>query len=120
MIQTAEFEDVNMISDWTGSLVGGTVVVEDLNENVAAPGTAEAIQEARAALISGERHVFDVSSFTVNGKQFSTYFADVDYDDLYTPDTQVVSDGYYMESFYRSAPYFDVTVDGIEGGGWGF
>ena len=39
--------------------------------------------------------------------------ADVDSDANYTPDTEVVSDGYFHESEYRSAPYFDIAIDGI-------
>ena len=39
--------------------------------------------------------------------------ADVDTDEKYTPDTKVVSDGEYKESEYRSAPYFDLRIDGI-------
>ena len=44
-----------------------------------------------------------------------------DTDDNYTPDTKVVSDGYFHESEYRSAPYFDLVdadnaagIDGIK------
>ncbi|MBE6641566.1 MAG: BMP family ABC transporter substrate-binding protein, partial [Ruminococcaceae bacterium] len=40
--------------------------------------------------------------------------ADVDTDDAYTPDTKVVSDGYFHESEKRSAPYFDLKIDGIK------
>ena len=29
-------------------------------------------------------------------------------------DTEVVADGYFHESEFRSAPYFDVQIDGIE------
>ena len=39
--------------------------------------------------------------------------ADVDSDEAFTPDTQVVADGYFHESEYRSAPYFDLDIDGI-------
>ena len=64
-------------------------------------------------LQNGRTHVFDTFSFTVNGQHISSYMADVDYDDQFTPDTQVVeSDGFY-ESSYRSAPYFDLRIDGI-------
>ena len=41
------------------------------------------------------------------------YMADVDTDTASTPDTEVISDGYFHESEYRSAPYFDITIDGI-------
>ena len=39
--------------------------------------------------------------------------ADVDTDAAYTADTEVVKDGYFHESESRSAPYFDVQIDGI-------
>ena len=40
--------------------------------------------------------------------------ADVDTDAAYTPDTNVIADGYFHESEFRSAPYFDLQIDGIE------
>ena len=40
--------------------------------------------------------------------------ADVDTDPDYTPDTNVIEDGAFMESKFRSAPYFDLQIDGIE------
>ncbi len=99
--------------DWTGNIETGSVMTTDLNEQAAAPGTAEAIEEARAKLESGEIHVFDTSAFTVEGKTLESYMADVDTDEAYEGDTEVVSDGYFHESEYRSAPYFDLQIDGI-------
>ena len=99
--------------DWTGDLATGSVVLTDVNEKVAAAGTAEKIAEVTAALEAGELHVFDTSSFTVDGKTVTSYMADVDTDEAYTGDTEVVSDGYFHESEYRSAPYFDLRIDGI-------
>ena len=58
-------------------------------------------------------HVFDVSTFTKDGETLSSYMADVDSDAAFTPDTEAVADGYFHESEYRSAPYFDVQIDGI-------
>ena len=37
----------------------------------------------------------------------------MDTDANYTPDTEVIKDGYFHESEYRSAPYFDLRIDGI-------
>ena len=42
------------------------------------------------------------------------FAADVDTDEAFTPDTEAVIDGYFHESEFRSAPYFDLTIDGIE------
>ncbi len=99
--------------DWTGNLAAGSVELTDVNAAVAAPGTAEAIAEAKAALEDGSLKVFDVSAFTVNGAALDSYLADVDTDENYTPDTEVISDGYFHESEFRSAPYFDIQIDGI-------
>ena len=101
-------------ADWTGTLATGSVVRTDLNENVAAEGTAEAIADATAKLESGELHVFDCSAFTVDGQPVTSYMADVDTDPDYTPDTEVVQDGYLAESTARSAPYFQLMIDGID------
>ena len=100
-------------ADWTGTLATGSVVLTDLNKNVAAEGTAEAIADATAKLESGELHVFDCSTFTVDGQAVTSYMADVDTDPDYTPDTEVVQDGYLAESTARSAPYFQLMIDGI-------
>ena len=99
--------------DWCGGIEEGSVVLTEVNEAVAAEGTAEAIAEAQAKIVAGELHVFDTSTFTVDGKTLTSYMADVDTDDAYTPDTEVISDGYFHESEYRSAPYFDLRIDGI-------
>ena len=40
--------------------------------------------------------------------------ADVVSDEAFTPDTNVVFDGYFHESEFRSAPYFNIMyIDGI-------
>jgi basic membrane protein A len=100
-------------ADWTGTLATGSVVLTDVNEAAAAEGTAAAIADVTAKLESGELHVFDTSTFTVNGEAVESYMADVDTDAAYTGDTEVISDGYFHESEYRSAPYFDLKIDGI-------
>ena len=101
-------------ADWCGGIEEGSVVLTEVNEQAAAAGTAEAIAEAEAKLIAGELHVFDTSTFTVNGETLTSYMADVDTDKDYTPDTEAISDGYFHESEYRSAPYFDLRIDGIK------
>ena len=101
-------------ADWSGTIATGSVVLTDINEKAAAAGTAEKIAQVKADLESGKIHVFDISTFTVEGKALDENFmADVDTDADYTPDTKVVSDGYFHESEYRSAPYFQLQVDGI-------
>ena len=103
-------------TDWVGNLETGSVVLTDINENAAAKGTQEKIDEVKAQLESGEIHVFDAKAITVKGKTLEEtgYKADVDTDPDYEKDTEAVSDGYFHESEFRSAPYFDVQIDGIE------
>ena len=100
-------------ADWTGTLETGSVELLTLNEKAAAPGTAEAIEAAEAAMKAGELHVFDTATFTKDGAALESYMADVDTDEAYTGDTEVVADGYFHESEFRSAPYFDLQIDGI-------
>ena len=104
-------------TDWTGTIATGSVVLTDVNTAVAAEGTVEAIEAAKTALENGEIHVFDTATdnfITVGGAKLDSYMADVDTDADYTADTEAVSDGYFHESEYRSAPYFNVQIDGIE------
>ena len=109
----AVMDGTEIPADWTGTLSTNSVVLTDLNTTVAAEGTAEAIAAATEKLEKGEIHVFDCSTFTVKGEALTSYKADVDTDDAYTPDTEVVHDGYFSESEFRSAPYFDLQIDGI-------
>ena len=116
-------------ADWTGTLATGSVVLTEVNEAAAAAGTVEAIEAAKAELEAGTLHVFDTAKFTVSvvdadnfinlnatmdADNFVTsYMADVDTDPAYTGDTEAVVDGYFHESEFRSAPYFDMQIDGI-------
>ena len=99
-------------ADWTGTLATGSVELSSLGSAVA-DGTQEAIDAAIAEIEAGTLHVFDTTTFTVDGAEMTSYEADVDTDADYTPDHEVVSDGYFHESEYRSAPYFNVQIDGI-------
>ena len=110
---TAAMNGEAIDADWTGTLDTESVLLTEVNEQAAAAGTADKIAEIREKLISGEIHVFDTSAFTVDGKNLDSYKADVDTDAEYTPDTEVIADGYFHESEYRSAPYFDLRIDGI-------
>lgn len=110
-----------------GAVINGTEIEQDfckglgdevvqiigLNENVAAEGTTEKLNEVKEQLISGKIKVFDTANFTVDGKKLDEYMADVDTDANFAPDTNVISDGYFHESEFRSAPYFDINIDGI-------
>ena len=100
-------------ADWTGTIATGSVVLSDVNEKAAAAGTVEKIAEVKKALEDGSVKVFDVTTFTVNGETLNSYMADVDTDAAFEPDTEAVVDGAFCESTFRSAPYFDVKIDGI-------
>ncbi len=99
--------------DWCGGIEEGSVVLTDINAGVAAEGTVDAIKEAIEKMKSGDLKVFDTSTFKVKGKVLDSYLADVDTDEKFTPDTEVIKDGYFAESEFRSAPYFDIDIDGI-------
>ncbi len=103
--------------DWTGTVATGSVEILDVNADVAAKGTKEAIDEKLEEFKAGSLKVFDTAKdnfITVKGKKLDAYKADVDTDEKFEKDHDVVSDGYFHESEYRSAPYFDVEIDGIE------
>ena len=102
-----------IVDDFTGSLEDGSVELTALNTKAAAEGTQAAIDAAKAKLIAGELNVFATSTFTVKGAPVTTYKADVDSDANFTGDTEVIKDGCFLESEYRSAPYFDLDIDGI-------
>lgn len=99
-------------ADYTGSIKDGSVVLTNLG-SAAAAGTVEAIVAARTQLANGTLNVFDTSKFTVGGKTLTSYMADVNTDTAYTPDTEVIENGIFRESKFRSAPYFDLRIDGI-------
>ena len=100
-------------ADWVGTLENGGVALKDLNETVAAEGTAAKLEEVKAALLDGSLKVFDTDTFTVEGKALTSYMADVDDMGDFVPETEAISGGYFHESEYRSAPYFDMFIDGI-------
>ncbi len=103
--------------DWAGTVEAGSVKVLEINDKVAAQGTKEAVDAALEQFKAGTLKVFDTAKdnfILVGGKKLDAYKADVDTDEKFEKDTDVVSDGYFHESEYRSAPYFDVEIDGIE------
>ncbi len=113
MMYEAAVNGTAVPADYTGSLKDGMVQLTELNTAVAAEGTQAKLDEVKAELENGTLKVFDTSKFTVKGATLTTYMADVDTDAAFTPDTEAVADGYFHESEYRSAPYFDIVIDGI-------
>ena len=114
LTQKAKGEAID--TDWTGTIATGSVVLTDVNEQAAAAGTVEKLAEVKAELEAGTRKVFDTATegfITVNGEAVTSYMADVNSDAAFEKDTEAVADGYFHESEYRSAPYFDMQIDGI-------
>ena len=99
--------------DYTGSLNDDSVIVYKAS-SIAASGTQAAVDKAIEDLKSNKTKVFDTSKFTVGGQKLTSYLADVDTDDNFKNDTEAISDGYFHESELRSAPYFDIIIDGID------
>ena len=86
----------------------------DLNEAIAAEGTAEKLAEVEKAIHDGTLQVFDTSTFTIDGAELTQAFA-LDTDGDFTPDSEeAVFDCAFHESYFQSAPYFALTIDGIE------
>ena len=108
-------EDKAIAADWCGGIEEGSVVLTDINDKAAAAGTKEKIEAVMADIKAGTVKIFDTAKFTVNnGETKTNYLADVDTDDAFTPDTEVIANGIFEESVNRSAPYFDLRIDGIK------
>lgn len=92
----------------------GDVVVTQLNEKIAAEGTKEKLAQVEEDIKSGKIKVFDTSTFKVDGKEVKTAFA-LDTDRDFKPDSEeAIFDGAFNESYFQSAPYFALKIDGIE------
>jgi len=101
-------------TDWVGTIATGSVELTSFGQ-AAAAGSEEKVNEVMSQLQAGTLHVFDTSTFTVDGETLTSYMADVDTDADYVGDHEVIVDGYFDESGdgFRSAPYFNITIDGI-------
>lgn len=99
-------------NNFTGNLATGSVKYEVKDETDRA-----AVALVEAALRAGTKKVFDTSKFTVDGKQVTEYLADVDDYGDFKGETNVIKTEngitFFDESAYRSAPYFDLRIDGI-------
>ena len=126
IVETVKNGD-EIADDWVGTISTNSVVLTDINTKAGAEGTVEKLEEVKAKLADGSLDVLDTDTFTVtvtdkkntnatvdeNGKLVS-YLADVEDFGDYVGETNVVENGAFKESKYRSAPYFDVRIDGIE------
>lgn len=101
-------------TDWAEGYKTGAVAITALGPNCA-DGTQEAVDKAIAAIKSGELHVFDTNTWTLNGEHLSELTIDLtgDFDTDDAEDKNAIFDGYFHESEFRSAPSFSVIIDGI-------
>ena len=107
-------EKANIPANWCGGFKEGSVELSELGKNVA-PGTAEKVAEVKAKLENGSLKVFDTSKFTVGGAAPSeeNMAPNKQWTFDYPEGTKFLEGGYYHESEFRSAPSFDVLIDGI-------
>lgn len=132
---------VELQSDFVGTIPTGSVKLTDTG-SACAPRTQAYIDVGLGQLAqmhSITNLVFSTDRFTVKNAweadtkgtgiraratidenyHLTSYLADVDTDQEFTPDTNVITTlpgGFgasFMESYFRSAPYFDVQIDGI-------
>lgn len=109
MVNGGTFDD-----DWCQGMNENAVLMTDLNEDIAAAGTAEKLAEVEEDIRSGALQVFDTSAFTVDGETVTTCVA-IDTDGDFVADSEeAVFDGAFHESYFQSAPYFALRIDGIE------
>lgn len=111
-------------NDWTGTMETSSVEVMAIGK-AATAGTQAKLDEVKAKLANKTLNVFDVNSFTVTvvkeGDNAKNTAATVDENGHLTAytvnvdgsDKNAVENGAFMESKIRSAPYFDVQIDGI-------
>ena len=106
-------------ADYATGCADGAVMISALGPSCA-DGTQEKVDEVWAGIADGSLKVFDTSTFTVGGETVTEYevnFSIIDFNTgtvIYEgPTENVISDGVFQESVYRSAPYFDLRIDGI-------
>lgn len=106
-------------ADWAKGYAENAVAITKLGESCA-EGTADKVAEVEKALKDGSLHVFDTSTFTVGGQAVTSAPCDMSFMDwstmtaIYQGETvEAIKDGYFSESTFRSAPYFQLRIDGI-------
>ena len=106
-------------ADYATGHANNAVMISALGESCA-EGTQEAVDAAWAGIDDGSLKVFDTSKFTVGGQTVTEYEVNFSIIDFATgdvvfegPTENVIADGAFQESVYRSAPYFDLRIDGI-------
>ena len=116
-------------ADYCGTIKTGSVILTEYNENNVTEEMKAKVEEVKAGLMDGSIKVFDTSTFTVTLDRPENAFVTAEVDDEghltsftadavadadFAPDTESVIDGEVAESLHRSAPYFNIIIDGIE------
>ena len=121
-------------ADWAAGYAKGANMISPLGDSCAA-GTAEKVAEVEAAIKDGSLKVFDCATFTADpaaqwactievdaDNHITSCMEDMSYMDwstgspvcVYAGETlEAIQDGAFSESTLRSAPYFNVRIDGI-------
>ena len=94
-------------ADYATGVKDGAVMISALGESCA-EGTQEAVDAAWAGIKDGSLNVFDCANFTVGGEHLTSYT-----DSYGMNGAECIKDGIFEESVIRSAPYFDLRIDGI-------
>jgi len=133
-------EGKDLETDWAKGYEEDAVKITDLGDSCA-EGTKEKVEEVIAGIKDGSIKVFDTSTFTVSEDNIELTLEksgavvetdedghmtsckeDLSYYDyssgspelVYEGETvEAVEDGAFVESEFRSAPYFNVRIDGI-------
>ena len=104
-IKTA-MEGKEMQQDWCYGYIDEAVQISQLG-TACAEGTQEAVAAVIEKIKNGELHVFDCSTFTVNGEHLTSYDKSYGFEGV-----ELIWDGYFHESEVISAPLFDIRIDG--------
>ncbi len=118
-------EGKTVSKDWSEGYKTNAVGITALGSSCA-EGTQAAVDTAVSKIKDGSFHVFDTTKFTVDNQKLTSHKHDFSFMDYSTnPATTVYkgetvetvktegNDTYVEESVIRSAPYFDIKIDGI-------
>ena len=125
LFQIALDED-DIPRDWAKGYSDKAVSISKLGPEVAKKKKKK-VKEVEKGLADGSIKVFDTSKFTVNGKKIESHMVDLSKFDYSKNPPTVLFKGeekeaietqdeisYFSESTLRSAPYFDLRIDGIK------
>ena len=98
--------------DWHAGYAAGAVGITELNGKAFKTDISAQLADVVAGVKNGTIKVFDCANFTVNGAHLTTYTGAYGMGGA----EAIAKDGevyYFNESTLRSAPYFDIRIDGI-------